>query len=76
MNKVLHSRLLSYLEHFPLFSNRLGPMDQTSNHSDKISCLDDPNYFTTVSLPRPPKTRALETFDGALPLNAAKQSNT
>ena len=51
-------------------------MDQTSNDSDKISYFDDPNYFTTVSLPRPPKKKAREMVDGTLLLNAAKQSNT
>ena len=34
-------------------------MDQTSNDSDKISYFDDPNYFTTVSLPRPPKKKGM-----------------
>ena len=51
-------------------------MDQTSNDSDKISYFDDPNYFTTVSLPRPPKKKAREMVDGTFTLNAAKQSNT
>ena len=51
-------------------------MDQTSNDSDKISYVDDPNYFATVSLPRPPKKKSREMVDGTLPLNAAKQSNT
>ena len=58
------------------FSNRLGPMDQTPNRSDKISYVDDPNYFTTVSLPRQPKKKTREMVDGTLLLNAAKQSNT
>ena len=51
-------------------------MNQTSNHSDKISYVDDPNYFTSVSLPRPPKKKAREMVDGTLPINVAKPSNT